>query len=187
MHTDEFARCIRELTDTFGERHYPDTTKNRIWKIVCRITYGDFRSAVERLCEDNTRAPTAGEIRRTCGPALQRARQAWISDQIDAMGEKCAWCDNTGHLFAIKNGSEHLHFQFRCHCKAAEIIDPKGLPPWQPEKHGKQFTPASFDASELIEEMRLAAIARGHPLPEKRERTEWDDLADRLLRKRAAR
>lgn len=179
MNDKEFGTVMNLLVETFGERHYPPPTSSRIWRIVRRITKAEFENAVERLCEDQRHAPLAGEIRRVCAPALQRAREAWIRSQVGDIGQKCRWCDNTAHCFAVKNGAEHLQFQFRCQCRAADIIDPKGLPAWNVTRE-REFTRVAFDASELREEYRLACYRRGQEWREM-ESGPWMRLAKQLM------
>lgn len=138
MTLDEFRAISRELlSDTWGEKHYGTGVMSKLWAMVRPINAGEYRHALDELSLTVTRAPTLGQIRTACLPALRKAQEHERGRQLATLQTAeapCKRCGNSGLIRALLRSDPTLEFSFVCpYCPAAATRGFRRIPVWTDE------------------------------------------------------
>ncbi len=145
MNNQEFAALTRDmLIDAWGEKSYSQPMLGRLWRMVKDLPAGEFRSAVDQLSLTCHRAPSLGQIRAACLPAINRAleeRKRQLTAELGA--HTCVTCGGSGWVHAIPYDALHLEFAFICNkCESANvrgITTGRGASFWSDELETQYF------------------------------------------------
>lgn len=122
----EFQAAVRDmLTDPWGDKAYPKVALDRLWRMVHMVAVGEFRSALDGLLVTCIKAPSLGQIRGACVPAINRGLEELRAAKLKNLPD-CRLCGKTGWVVAIPFDDVLVDVAFICRCEAAQV---RGLRP----------------------------------------------------------
>lgn len=188
MNRNEYQNAVSDnLTGTWGEKSYGLPQLNKLWTMVQHISVQEFRYALDQLSLSCNRAPSLGQVRGACLPAIQKAAEEQSKKRIEAMGADgriCALCDNGGYVYVIPFDNPCAEGVFLCPCEASRVrgfVPNRGSSYWRPELADKYFV-RKFTGPSWLEAQKLQNAAF-EKLKPKEVRSEWERLAEGLCAK----
>lgn len=149
MRSEEFTPVFAEFNSQYktksGPAPYGEREFKRVFEFVGILSLETFQNQLEALMDDNTRAPTLGQIRSHFREVVNLAWQDRRDGEISKL-PKCEFCDKSGQVqvydsrefgsYIEAEDAGKIYNRKCCECQAAKILRLSYLlEPWRATSH----------------------------------------------------